>query len=180
MGKNSGWGYMGFFSRLFQPRPDGLQTHSDWSRLPDTDASELVLFDDEASKLMAQFDIDAAIVTHERWLPWLGEVLQGARDERLRPEVVADDGCSELGQWLHGSGRTALGHYPAFDMLLRRHRYFHQQAAALITYAEAGDGLLAQQTYKACQHASRQVVLLLKELQRGLLRTRRPVATRLA
>ena len=58
------------------------------SRLPDTDASELVLFDDEASKLMAQFDIDAAIVTHERWLPWLGEVLQGARDERLRPEVV--------------------------------------------------------------------------------------------
>ena len=103
MGKNSGWGYMGFFSRLFQPRPDGLQTNSDWSRLPDTDASELVLFDDEASKLMAQFDIDAAIVTHERWLPWLGEVLQGARDERLRPEVVADDGCSELGQWLHGS-----------------------------------------------------------------------------
>ena len=49
----------------------------------------------------------------------------------------------ELGQWLHGSGRTALGHYPAFDMLLRRHRYFHQQAAALITHAEAGDILMA-------------------------------------
>ncbi|HQQ72008.1 MAG TPA: CZB domain-containing protein [Alicycliphilus sp.] len=171
---------MGFFSRLFQPRADGAQVPDDWSRLPDTDASELVLFDDEANKLMAQFDIDAAIATHERWLPWLGQVLEGARDERLRPDVVADDTCSELGQWLHGSGRTALGHYPAFDMLLRRHRYFHQQAAALITCAEAGDGQQAQQAYKACQHASRQVVLLLRELQKGLLRTRRPVAARAA
>ena len=166
---------MGFFSRLFQPRADGLQAPSDWTRLPETDASELVLFDDEANRLMAQFDIDAAIVTHERWLPWLATVLQGARDERLRPDVVADDSCSELGQWLYGSGRTALGHFPAFDMLLRRHRYFHQQAAALITHAEAGESLLAEQAYKACQHASRQVVLLLKELQRGLLRTRRRV-----
>jgi len=166
---------MGFFSRLFQPRADGLQAPSDWTRLPETDASELVLFDDEANRLMAQFDIDAAIVTHERWLPWLATVLQGARDERLRPDVVADDSCSELGQWLYGSGRTALGHFPAFDMLLRRHRYFHQQAAALITHAEAGESLQAEQAYKACQHASRQVVLLLKELQRGLLRTRRRV-----
>ena len=169
---------MGFFSRLFQPRADGGQAPSDWPRLPESDASELVLFDDEAHKLMAQFDIDAAIVTHERWLPWLAAVLQGARDERLRPEMVADDSCSELGQWLHGSGRLALGHFPAFDMLLRRHRYFHQQAAALITHAEAGESLQAEQAYKACQHASRQVLLLLKELQRGLLRTRRPAAAR--
>ena len=167
---------MGFFGRLFQPRADGLQAPSDWSRLPDTDASELVLFDDEAGRLMAQFDIDAAIVTHERWLPWLAQALEGVRDERLRPEVVADDSCSELGQWLHGSGRTALGHFPAFDMLMRRHRYFHEQASALITHAEAGDNRLAEQAYKACQHASRQVVLLLKELQRGLTRTRPTVA----
>jgi len=79
---------MGFFSRLFQPRADGLQAPSDWTRLPENDASELVLFDDEAHKLMAQFDIDAAIVTHERWLPWLAAVLQGARDERLRPPGI--------------------------------------------------------------------------------------------
>ncbi|MBS0392794.1 MAG: CZB domain-containing protein [Comamonadaceae bacterium] len=168
---------MGFFSRLFQPRADGLQAPSDWTRLPDSNASELVLFDEEAHKLMAQFDIDAAIVTHQRWLPWLGQVLQGARDENLRPEAVADDGRSELGQWLHGSGRAALGHLPAFDMLMRRHRFFHQQAAALIRHAEAGEGLQAEQAHKACQHASRQVVLLLKELQRGLM-TRRPVAAR--
>ncbi|PWW43667.1 hypothetical protein [Melaminivora alkalimesophila] len=89
---------MGFFSRLFQPRRDGLQATSDWTSLPQDDASELVLFDEEAGRLLEQFDIDAAIVGHERWLPWLGAVLQGQRDgERLRAEVVADDRCSELG-----------------------------------------------------------------------------------
>ena len=160
---------MGFFSRLFQPRADGSPPPEDWSSLPQGQASELVLFED-AHQLVAQFDIDAAIVTHERWLPWLAEVLRGARDERMRPEVVADDTCSELGQWLHGNGRAALGHLPAFDMLMRRHKFFHQQAAAVIAHAEAGENPQAEQAYKSCQHASRQVVLLLKELKLGLVR----------
>ncbi len=164
----NGGSAMGFFSRLFQPRSDGLKAPSDWSSLPGGEASELVLFDEEAGRVMAQFDIDAAIVGHERWLPWLGSLLQGQRDERLRADVVADDRCSELGQWLHDSGRTALGHFPAFDMLMSRHRYFHQQAAVLIRHAEAGETAQAEQAYKRCQHASRQVVLLLRELQRGL------------
>ena len=34
MGKNSGWGYMGFFSRLFPPRSDGTPVSDDWSSLP--------------------------------------------------------------------------------------------------------------------------------------------------
>lgn len=173
---------MGFFSRLFQPRADGLQVSEDWTSLPDSNASELVLYDAEANRLMAEFDIDVAIANHERWLPWLAAALQGARDERLRPEVVVDDSCSELGQWLYGSGRLALGHFPAFDMLMRRHRFFHQQAAALLQHAEAGEEQQAEQAYKGCQHASRQVVLLLKELQLGLARNsaRKRSAERLA
>jgi len=159
---------MGFFSRLFQPRADGQPVSEDWTSLPDSQASELMLFDEEAHKLLAEFDIDAAIVTHERWLPWLGEAVAGARDERLRPEVVRDANCSELGQWLDGNGRAALGHFPAFDMLMRRHRYFHQQAALLLLHAEGGQQQQAEQAFKRCQHASRQVVLLLKELKRGL------------
>ena len=68
----------------------------------------------------------------------------------------------------------ALGQFPAFDMLMRRHQYFHQQAALLLTHAAAGDSQMAQQAFKSCQHASRQVVLLLKELQRGLDHGKRP------
>lgn len=159
---------MGFFSRLFRSQDDGSRVSSGWSSLPEGDASALVLPGAQAEHLLAQFDIDAAIVGHQRWLPWLGSLLQGERDERLKADVVIDDSCSELGQWLHGSGRLALGQFPAFDMLMRRHRYFHQQAAALITHAEAGQMAQAAQAYKSCQHASRQVVLLLRELQRGL------------
>ena len=89
---------MGFFSRLFQPRADGRPVTDDWTSLPDSQASELVLMDEEAVRLMAEFDIDSAIASHERWLPWLSQALQGVHDERLRPEVVRDDNCSELGQ----------------------------------------------------------------------------------
>ena len=163
---------MGFFSRLFQPRSDGTPVSDDWSSLPSSQASELVLPNEDAWQVMAEFDIEAAIASHESWLPWLAQALQGEHDERLRPEVVRDDACSELGQWLRGPGRVALGHLPAYDMLLRRHRYFYQQAALMLLHAEAGEIALAEQTFKACQHASRQVVLLLKELQRGLPRGR--------
>ncbi len=163
---------MGFFSRLFSPKADRLRAPSDWTSLPTGDTEASVLFDDEAGRLVAQFDIDAAIVGHERWLPWLGAALQGERDERLQPDVVVDDRCSELGQWLYGPGHAALGQFPAFEMLVRRHRFFHQQAAALLTHAEAGDALRAEQAFKRCQHASRQVVLLLRELQKGLVRKR--------
>lgn len=163
---------MGFFSRLFQPRTDGRPVRDDWTSLPeDSQASELVLLGDEAAKLMAEVDIDAAIAGQERWMPWLEQVLlHGVRDARLRPEAIRDDTRSELGQWLHGPGRIALGHLPAFDMMARRHRYFHQQAADVVQYAEAGDERQAQQAYKRCRHASRQVVMLLQELKRGLAR----------
>jgi hypothetical protein len=164
---------MGFFSRLFRPRPDGKPISDDWNSLPDSQASELVVVSDEAARVLAEFDIDAAIVGHERWLPWLAQVLQGARDERLTPEVIRDDTRSELGLWLHGHGRLALGHFPAYDMLVRRHRFFHQQAAMLLAHAEGGDTVQAEQTYKSCEHASRQVVLLLRELKRGLVRDNR-------
>lgn len=162
---------MGFFSRLFQPKGDGASVPEDWTSLPESEASALVLYDEEASRLLAAFDIDAAIVMHERWVPWLAQALAGVRDEQLRAETVVDDSCSELGRWLRGSGRVALGHFPAFDMLVRRHQYFHQQAAAMLTHIELGEQLQAEQVFKSCQHASRQVVLLLKELQRGLDRS---------
>ena len=44
----------------------------------------------------------------------------------------------------------------------------------LLTHLAKGDQLRADQAFKSCQHASRQVVLLLKELQRGLGHGKRP------
>jgi hypothetical protein len=79
-----------------------------------------------------------------------------------------DDRC-DLGRWLNGSGQERLGHSPAFGMLVARHRYFHQQAAAVITCFQAGDQAQALQLLNGrCRHASNQVLLLLKELKRGM------------
>ena len=163
---------MGFFSRLFPLRADGHPASEDWTSLPTSEASALVLSSTDAAQLLTEFDIDQAIASHERWVPWLEQALHGVPDAQLQPEVICRDDCSELGQWLHGGGQRTLGHLPAFDMLMRRNRFFHTQAAEMLTLLAAGDVRQAEQAFKSCRHASTQVVLLLKELRRGLVRRR--------
>ena len=159
---------MGFFSRLFQPRADGKPVSDDWTALPEDNASELVLFGDDATTLMLQLDIDDAIASHQAWSQRLQDVLDGVHDEAMQPDRVRDDTCCNLGQWLQGAGRASLEHYPAYHMLARRHRYFHAQAADMVALVQAGDLAQATQVHKACRHAGSQITLLLRELQRGL------------
>ncbi|WP_240933201.1 CZB domain-containing protein [Diaphorobacter sp. HDW4B] len=167
---------MELLKRLFSPsnassskgRPKS-EHPEDWSTVPALQASELVAFGDEVSRLSVEFDIEALIVSHERWLPWLWKALEGEVDEQLRPTVIIDDRSSELGAWLHEAGRKALGHLPTYDMLLARNRYFHLKAAEMITLIEQDNPVRAEQVFRQCEHASRQMVLLLKELKRGLV-----------
>ncbi len=159
---------MGFFSRLFPPRADGKSISDEWTVLPEDNASELVLFGDDAATLMLQLDIDDAIASHQAWSQRLQDVLEGTPDAAMQPAMAHDDTCCHLGQWLHGAGRAPLEHYPAYHMLVRRHRYFHAQAAEMVALVQAGDLAQAAQVHKACRHAGSQITLLLHELQRGL------------
>ena len=168
---------MEILKRFFSPSkasPERRRVESnrpeDWSTVPSLQASELMAFGDEVSRLSVEFDIEALIVSHERWLPWLWQALEGQVDEQLRPDVIRDDRSSELGAWLHDLGTRTLGHLPTFDILMARNRYFHLKAAELITQIERGELTRAEQTFRQCEHASRQMVLLLKELKRGLAR----------
>ena len=62
-----------------------------------------------------------------------------------------------------------MGHYPAFDMLVARHKYFHQQAAEVVTLFQSGESQKSVLLLNSsCRHASNQTLLLLKELKRGL------------
>ena len=159
---------MGFFSRFFKIReqdPDSAETT--WAL--EDNGSELVLDPEYAATLMTELDLDAAITSHESWRMQLDDLVHGRSTEvpQIDPTCQADR-C-DLGRWLGGTGRLRLGHYPAFDMLVARHQYFHQQAAAAIDLAQAGDGAKAQHLFNtSCRHASNQVLLLLKELKRGL------------
>lgn len=65
-----------------------------------------------------------------------------------------------------------LGDQPTFPLLVARYQYFHEQAAALVELAQQGEWDRAVQVLNGSyRYGSSQVVLLLKELQRGLVRS---------
>lgn len=159
---------MGFFSRLFRIREqDPSSPDTTWA--VEDNGSELVLDAEVAATLMTELDIDAAIASHERWRLQLQDMVNGRSQEVMRPERICRDDRCDLGRWLHGTGRVRLGHYPAFGMLVARHKYFHQRAAEVVMLFQAGQQQRAVQLLNSsCRHASNQVLLLLKELKRGL------------
>lgn len=156
---------MGFFSRLFRWDDNASPT----SRPAESTASELGLDAATAKAVLAELDINNAISAHENWSQRLQAVLKGTSSEQLQPEVVCQDDRCDLGKWLHGPGRDRLGKYPAFSVLVARHKHFHLEASTVLTLAQAGEKEKAEQKLASgYRHASTQVVLLLKELKRGL------------
>ena len=159
---------MGFFSKIFTLReqnPDSQETT--WAF--DDNASELVLDAEYANTLASEFDIDAAIVWHEDWKEALRKQLSGETDTQIDDESLRDLAACQLGEWLMGNGMQLLGKYPAFEMLVARHAYFHAQAIELVNLTRAGEYDQALRVYHGgFRHGSNQVVLLLKQLKRGL------------
>lgn len=159
---------MGFFSRLFKIREqDPTSTDTTWGI--EDNGSELLLDAEYTSMLLTEIDIDAAIASHEGWRLQLQDMVNGRSQEVMQPERICHDDRCDLGRWLHGTGRVRLGHYPAFDMLVARHKYFHLQAAEVVSRFQAGEQQRAVQLLNgSCRLASNQTLLLLKELKRGL------------
>lgn len=159
---------MGFFSRLFRLREqDPASPDTTWAF--EDNASELLLSADEAATLVSEFDIDAAITSHEELKHRLQRMLDGMQGEALDADLVGQHERCLLGQWLKGAGRASLGQYPAFDMLVARHKYFHALAAQVVTLSQSGEHEKARQLFQGgYRHAANQVALLLKELRRGL------------
>ena len=122
-----------------------------------------------ADTLLAALDIDAAINAHERWKDRLMDYLEGRTTVGLDPAQVRRADQSALGRWLHGVGGELLGDQPAYPLLVARYQYFHEQAATLVELARQGEWDRAVQVLNGgYRYGSSQVVLLLKELKRGL------------
>lgn len=122
-----------------------------------------------AQTVLAALDMDAAINAHERWKARIMDYLEGRSTESMDPAVLRQDDRSALGCWLHSVGAATLGHQPAFALLMVRHQYFHEQAANMVELAQNGEWDKAVQVLNGgYRHGSSQVVLLLKELKRGL------------
>ena len=119
----------------------------------------------------AELDVDAAINAHERWKARLMDYLEGRLPVGLDPDVIRRDDYSALGRWLHGVGADVLGHHPAYPLLIARHRYFHEQAAEMVQWAQQGewDHVVAILNGRY-RFASNQIVLLLKSIRQGVKR----------
>lgn len=157
---------MGFFSRLFR-----WDDHAAAPANPTATGtpSEMGLDASTARAVLAELDIDTAIAAHENWSTRLLAVIKGSSAEQLQPELVCLDDRCDLGKWLHGPGRERLGKYPAFSVLVARHKHFHMEASTVLSLAQSGEQAKAEQKLgSGYRHASNQVVLLLKELKRGL------------
>ena len=117
----------------------------------------------------AELDVDAAINAHERWKARLMDYLEGRLPVGLDPDVIRRDDYSALGRWLHGVGADVLGPHPAYPLLMARHRYFHEQAAEMVQWAQQGewDHVVAILNGRY-RFASNQIVLLLKSIRQGV------------
>ena len=117
----------------------------------------------------AELDVDAAINAHERWKARLMDYLEGRLPVGLDPDVIRRDDYSALGRWLPGVGADVLGHHPAYPLLMARHRYFHEQAAEMVQWAQQGewDHVVAILNGRY-RFASNQIVLLLKSIRQGV------------
>ena len=117
----------------------------------------------------AELDVDAAINAHERWKARLMDYLEGRLPVGLDPDVIRRGDYSALGRWLHGVGADVLGHHPAYPLLIARHRYFHEQAAEMVQWAQQGewDHVVAILNGRY-RFASNQIVLLLKSIRQAV------------
>ncbi len=159
---------MSFFSRLFG-NASPTQLKSPPVAIDANSVSDIVFDAKSAAAILDEIDIDTAIAAHENWKVRLQNVLNDQSSETLQPEVVCMDDRCDLGKWLHGPGGQRLGKYPAFSVLVARHKYFHVQASTVLALAQGNDKEKAQQTLDGSyRQASSQVVLLLKQLKRGL------------
>ena len=154
---------MGFFSRLFHLAAMARLCLTIGVLPPSSQASELVLpTHEDAWQVMAEFDIDAAIASHESWLPVAGP--GPTRRKRRTPAPRSGARRCVFRSWASGCVALArgAGHLPAYDMPPRRHRYFYQQAALMLLHAEAWVAL-AEQTLRFASML-RAMVLLLKRV----------------
>jgi len=159
---------MGFFSRFFNRGTTDTPAVAGPEAEPER-VSEMGLDAKAAQAVLNEIDIDTAIAAHENWKLRLQNYLNGTSSEVLLPEVVCLDDRCDLGKWLHGPGQQRLGKYPAFSVLIARHKYFHIQASSVVAMVQTNDKDKATQTLEGSyRYASSQVVLMLKDLKRGL------------
>jgi methyl-accepting chemotaxis protein len=111
-------------------------------------------------------DLDAAIEKHAAWKVTLRSAI--ADRARLDTATIAKDNCCQIGQWLHGAGKSKFGGKREFQSLVTLHKAFHVEAgkvSELINerrYAEAEHALNNGTSYAHASVSVRNAIVALK------------------
>jgi Chemoreceptor zinc-binding domain len=171
---------MGFFSELFDNNSSTVSLRSKPRRgrdsaFSDTGPSSLAPISDfqltgsGSAQILAEIDIDAAVVAHESWKQRLSNYVAGTSQEKLNASVVCLDNQCLLGKWIHGNGKAMLGTHQSFAMLIEQHQRFHIEAATVVRLADGKKYTEATEVInKNYAHASKRVVWLLQNLKRNI------------
>jgi Chemoreceptor zinc-binding domain len=122
-----------------------------------------------AATILAEIDLDAAIALHKDWGDQLHNYLSAEANEQLNPVAIALDDQCLLGKWLDGAGQEQFGTHPAFAMLMAQHKRFHEEAAEIISLANAKNfDQATERLHKNFAYANRQLEWLLRNLKNNL------------
>jgi len=83
-------------------------------------------------------NFDDAITAHSQWRIRLQGVIAGTNQEKLDPQVVAQDNKCPLGQWIHGDAKHQYAALKEYPVLVQKHAAFHQCAANVLRMVAAG------------------------------------------
>lgn len=70
-------------------------------------------------------NLDTAVQTHAQWKTKLRSAI--AKHEQLDLITLSRDDCCELGQWLHGEGRSSYGRLASHATCVHKHVAFHSE-----------------------------------------------------
>ena len=111
-------------------------------------------------------NLDTAIQAHAQWKMKLRSAI--SRCEAVDAATISADNCCELGRWMHGEGRSALGRSLVFNDCVALHAAFHREAGRVATaingrrYEEADAMLAAGSAYSEASSSVGAALIRLK------------------
>ncbi|MDT8990305.1 CZB domain-containing protein [Curvibacter sp. APW13] len=81
-------------------------------------------------------NLDNAAAAHALWKTKLRAAI--AKHEQLDVVTLSRDDCCELGQWLHGEGKSSYGRLAAHGDCMHKHLTFHSEVTKVAKVVNAG------------------------------------------
>lgn len=116
-------------------------------------------------------NLDNAVQTHALWKTKLRAAI--SKHEQLDLTTLSRDDCCELGQWLHGEGKSGYGKLASHGDCVQKHVMFHSEVTKVAKAVNAkqfdvAEGMLSAGTSYAEASSALSVSFLQLRKQAGI------------